>query len=121
MKAIEYLQQLQGIETKLLNKLAEIEEYDYLAERLQTTSEPPTYTEAVDTYCQYIEKQQEIIKTLEGLSFYNYIVLYKHYYEHKLLQDACKELGKSRSWICKQHTAALKELQAVLDERESKA
>ena len=117
MDAKEYLRKLQEIEVKLINKLSQIEEYDYLAERLQTEPETPAYIEAVNTYCEYIERQQEILKTLEGLSFDHYIVLYKHYYEHKLLQDAHKELNKSYAWIKNKHKTALAELQEVLNKR----
>lgn len=141
MKAKDYLKQLQKLDRLIENKLAEKEQWKAMAtsttqqltaDRVQTSSNPQKMADAV---CKIIEieaeidacigrlvdTKREVISTLERLNPTEYDLLHKVYVQYLTFDDVAIKKGKSYSWVTTVHGRALKNVQAMLDERKKNA
>lgn len=139
MKAKDYLMQLQKLDKLIENKLAEKERWKCIAttttaplggERVQSSGNPHKMADAVCRYIEleseinacidrFVDQRQEIISTIEVLEVKEYDLLHKVYVQYMTLQEAATAIDKSYTWVTTVHGTALKNLQSILDERES--
>lgn len=134
MKAKEYLQQLQRLDTMINQKIKELGDLrlmsqsvggiDYSKERVQ--SNPSGDAPFVKPVLRMIELEQEInaeidrfvdekheiINQIQALQNPKYIdILYKHYVEFKRLEIVAVEMNFTYQYIVELHGTALKEFQ----------
>jgi hypothetical protein len=134
MKAKEYLQQLQRLDTMINQKIKELGNLrlmsqsvggiDYSKERVQ--SSPSGDAPFVEPVLRMIELEQEInaeidrfvyekheiINQIQALQNQKHIdILYKHYVEFKRLEIVAVEMNFTYQYIVELHGTALKEFQ----------
>lgn len=134
MKAKEYLQQLQRLDTVINQKINELGDLrlksqstgsiDYSKERVQTS--PSGDAPFVKPICRiidleaeinaeidrYVDEKHRIINQIQGLKNSDYIsLLFKRYVEFKSLERICVEMNFSYDYIKHLHGYALKEFE----------
>ena len=120
MKAKEYLQQLQRLDTMINQKIKELGDLrlmsqsvggiDYSKERVQ--SSPSGDAPFVKPVLRMIELEHEIINQIQALQNPKHIdILYKHYVEFKRLEIVAVEMNFTYQYIVELHGTALKEFQ----------
>lgn len=135
MKAIEYLEQIEKLDTLIENKLFEKERWKCIAlgtsansggERVQSSGSSAKMEDAVHRYIEieeeidriigkYVDKKQEITDKIEQLPLEEYNLLHKRYVQFISLKECADIMGKSYSWVTHNHRKALKDLQNILD------
>lgn len=136
----EYLMQVGKLNKLIQNKLAEKDQWRAIAtnttthsdgERVQSSGSKQKMADAVVRYVEiereidrcideYIERKQEVIRTIEQLPANEYDVLHKIYIQGIFLEDVAEIYGKSYSWVTTVHGKALKRVQDILERREKK-
>ena len=138
MKAKEYLRQLQKLDRRIENKLAEKEQWKAMAtsttqqltaDRVQTSGNPQKMADAIHKIIEIeaeinafidrlVDTKQEVISTIEKLNPTEYDLLHKVYVQYFTFDDVAIKNCKSYSWVTTVHGRALKNVQRMLDERE---
>ena len=139
MKAKAFLKQLQKIDRMITNKLAEKEQWKAIAtgttasmdgERVQSSGSQQKMESAI---CRYIDIEKEIdscidhlidtksevIRVIEQLDATEYDILHKIYVQYLTFDEVADAYGRSYSWITTMHGRALKNVQEIIDEKES--
>lgn len=135
MKAKEYLQQLQRLDTVINQKIKEVHDLrlqavqrtgglDYSKERVQ--SSPSGDAPFVKPICRiidleaeinaeidrFVDEKHKIINQIQGLKNSDYIrLLFKRYVEFKSLERICVEMNFSYDYIKHLHGYALKDFE----------
>ncbi len=132
MRAKEYLQQLQRLDTVINQKIKELDELramslsngciDYPKERVQTSLSPDapfvrTIHRIIDLEAEinaeidkFIGKKHLIINQIQGLQNADYIdLLYRRYVEYKSLEQIAVEMNFSYNYIKHMHGYALQD------------
>lgn len=134
MKAKEYLQQLQRLDTVINQKIKEVHDLrlqtqgigglDYSKERVQ--SSPSGDAPFVKPICRiidleaeinaeidrFVDEKHKIINQIQALQNPKHIdILYKHYVEFKRLEIVAVEMNFTYQYIVELHGTALKEFQ----------
>ena len=140
MKAIEFLRQVDKLDSIISNKIIEMERWKALAmgtsvstegERVQSSGSKQRMQDAVCRYLsieddinkyidELVDKRQEVISTIEQLPTNEYDILHKVYIQHIRLYDVGENWAgeiRSKAWVKKVHRKALCSLQRILDER----
>ena len=138
MKAKDYLDQVEKLDTIIQNKLIERAQWKEIAtgvtarsdgERVQSSGRPSKMADAVDR-CVDIEAEidalidklvdvkREITATIEQLNANEYDVLHKRYIQHLSYVEIADAKCRDYNWVTTVHGRALKNVQAILDERE---
>lgn len=140
-KAKDYLKQLQKLDRLIENKLAEKEQWKAMAtsttqqlsaDRVQTSGNPQKMADAIHKIIEIeaeidacidrlVDTKREVISTLERLNPTEYDLLHKVYVQYMTFDDVAIKKGKSYSWVTTVHGRALKNVQAMLDERKNNA
>ena len=136
MDAREYLEQIEKFEKIIANK--EIEKKYWLdmakgtsvkmdGERVQTSSDGQSMANQVveavmidEEIARLKEQIADIIRTLERLKANDYDFLHKVYIQRKTLKEIHEEKKNSYSWSTSTHSRALRNLQAILDEKKER-
>lgn len=134
MKAKEYLQQLQRLDTMINQKIKELGDLrlmsqsvggiDYSKERVQSSpSGDAPFVKPVLRMIEleqeinaeidrFVDKKHEIINQIQALQNQKHIdILYKHYAEFKRLEIVAVEMNFTYQYIVELHGTALKEFQ----------
>lgn len=134
MKAKEYLQQLQRLDTVINQKIKEVHDLrlqaqstggiDYSKERVQTS--PSGDAPFVKPICRiidleaeinaeidkFVDEKHKIINQIQGLKNSDYIaLLFKRYVEFKSLEKICVEMNFSYDYIKHLHGYALQDFE----------
>ena len=134
MKAKEYLQQLQRLDTVINQKIKEVHDlrlqaqssggFDYSKERVQ--SSPSGDAPFVKPICRiidleaeinaeidrFVDEKHKIINQIQGLKNSDYIsLLFKRHVEFKSLEQICVEMNFSYDYIKHLHGYALKDFE----------
>lgn len=134
MKAKEYLQQLQRLDTVINQKIKELDDLrlksqstgsvDYSKERVQTS--PSGDAPFVKPICRiidleaeinaeidrFVDEKHRIINQIQGLKNSDYIsLLFKRYVEFKSLEKICVEMNFSYDYIKHLHGYALQDFE----------
>ena len=139
MKAIDYLKQIEKLDTLIQNKLAEKARWKDVAlgittttdgERVQSSGSQQKMADAINR-CIDIEREidlfvdtlvdlkKEIIRTIEQLNPTEYDVLHKRYIQNMTFDEIAETKRKSKSWATTVHGRALQSVQRILDDREN--
>ena len=137
MKAKDYLDQVEKLDTIIQNKLIERLQWREIAmgvtsnsegERVQSSSRPSKMADAIDR-CVDIEAEidalidrlvdvkREITDTIEQLNATEYDVLHKRYIQHLSYTEIAEAKGRDYNWVTTIHGRALKSVQAIIDGR----
>lgn len=139
MQATDYLKQLKEIDFLIRLKQDEYQRWKMAAlnttsysdgERVQASSSQQRMADAIARYidleretaqaiAEQMHKQKEILETLMLLSVDEYAVLHMRYYQRMKFEDIAAQMFRSLSWVKKTKQKALRNLQAILDERET--
>lgn len=134
MKAKEYLQQLQRLDTVINQKIKEVHDLrlqaqstgglDYSKERVQSSpSGDAPFVKPVLRMIEleqeinaeidrFVDEKHEIINQIQALQNPKHIdILYKHYVEFKRLEIVAVEMNFTYQYIVELHGTALKEFQ----------
>ena len=134
MKAKEYLQQLQRLDTMITQKIKELGDLrlmsqsvggiDYSKERVQSSpSGDAPFVKPVLRMIEleqeinaeidrFVDEKHEIINQIQALQNPKHIdILYKHYVEFKRLEIVAVEMNFTYQYIVELHGTALKEFQ----------
>lgn len=134
MKAKEYLQQLQRLDTMINQKIKELGDLrlmlqsvggiDYSKERVQSSpSGDAPFVKSVLRMIEleqeinaeidrFVDEKHEIINQIQALQNPKHIdILYKHYVEFKRLEIVAVEMNFTYQYIVELHGTALKEFQ----------
>ena len=133
MKAEEFMQQIQKVNSMLENKRLEKEQLMAIAtgttvqirEKVQTSGTKQKMAEAVSSYVdlengdikELIKQREEVIRVIEQLNAKHYDVLHKIYVQNIELNDLAVAYDRSYSWATTTKARALCSLQKLLDER----
>lgn len=133
MKAEEFMQQIQKVNSMLENKRLEKEQLMAIAtgttvqirEKVQTSGTKQKMAEAVNSYVdlengdikELIKQREEAIRVIEQLNVKYYNVLHKIYVQNVELNDLAIAYDRSYSWATTTKARALDSLQKLLDER----
>lgn len=137
MKATDYLEQIDAYESKIENKIAEIQRLEALATnisphlsdaKVSSTLNPhriqdvwvrlmEARAELLEEVDELVTLRTEIIKTLELLPRVEYDVLYKIYISHYTVQQVADKNNYTRQAIYDIKERGLEKLQNVLDSR----
>lgn len=134
MKAKEYLQQLQRLDTMINQKIKElgdlrlmsqsVGDIDYSKERVQSSPSGDApfvkpvlcmieLEQEINTEIdRFVDEKHEIINQIQALQNPKHIdILYKHYVEFKRLEIVAVEMNFTYQYIVELHGTALKEFQ----------
>lgn len=134
MKAKEYLQKLQRLDTIIHQKLKEIDNlksmsmsvgsFDYSKDKVQISpNNDAPYVKTINKMCdlqdeinreidQFVDERHKIINQIQGLSDSRYIdILFKHYVEYKKFETISVEIDLSYQYIIELHGHALQEFE----------
>lgn len=133
MTAERYLNQIKKIDAIIINKKRDYERWVEIAdglggfsvaERVQATRNLQRGSDAIVEYIciedeikELEKKRKDIIATIEGLSFYEYKVLYSIYVDGYMLKELPSQVNKSYAWVQRKKREALKHLQSILDKK----
>ena len=138
MKAKEYLQQLQRLDTVINQKIKELGDLrlmsqsvggiDYSKERVQSSpSGDATFVKPVLRMIEleqeinaeidrFVDEKHKIINQIQGLKNSKYIeILYKHYVEFKRLEVVAVEMNFTYQYVVELHGYALKDFQTTYE------
>lgn len=138
MKAKEYLQQLQRLDTVINQKIKEVDDLrlksrsvgsiDYLKERVQTSpSGDAPFVKLIGRIIDleaeinaeidaFVDEKHRIINQIQGLKNSKYIeILYKHYVEFKRLEVVAVEMNFTYQYVVELHGYALKDFQTTYE------
>jgi RNase H-fold protein (predicted Holliday junction resolvase) len=136
--AKEYLKQVEKLDVRITNKLIEQKQWRDIAlgitanmdgERVQASGRQSKMADAIDKCVDMeaeidslidilIDTKKEVIQTIEQLdSATEYNVLHMRYIQFKDLQEIADHYGKEYGWVTTTHGRALKNVQAILDEK----
>lgn len=138
MKAKEYLQQLQRLDTVINQKIKEVHDLrlksqstgsiDYSKERVQTSpSGDAPFVKLIGRIIdleaeinaeidRYVDEKHRIINQIQGLKNSKYIeILYKHYVEFKRLEVVAVEMNFTYQYVVELHGYALKDFQTTYE------
>lgn len=138
MKAKDYLDQIEKLDTLIQNKLIERKQWRDVAlgitansegERVQASGRPSKMADAVDRCVdieaeidmlvdKLVDAKREITATIEQLNATEYDVLHKRYIQHLSYYEIADAKGRDYNWTTTTHGRALRSVQAILDERE---
>lgn len=138
MKAKDYLDQVEKLDTIIQNKLIERAQWKDIAtgvtarsdgERVQASGRPSKMADAVDRCIdieheidslidKLVDVKREIIATIEKLNANEYDVLHKRYIQHLSYVEIADAKCRDYNWVTTVHGRALKNVQAIIDERE---
>lgn len=136
MKAKIYLKQINELDVKIENKIAEVEDCKAKAlsitvaadaERVQSSGSKQQMANAICRYLQLaeeldeeidglVDKRQDIIHHIEALQCNEYNILHKMYVQGYELWELPGKMKKSYSWCNAVHGKAISNLQKMLDE-----
>lgn len=139
MRAKDFLRQIQKLDAMIKNKIIEAEQWKAIAsgktaqmggERVQSSSSQQKMADAIARYVdmedeinrcidRLIDAKKEVIGVIEQLEAVEYDLLHMVYVQNLTLYDAADRFDKSYSWVTTIHGKALKEVQEILDERET--
>lgn len=134
MKAKEYLQQLQWLDTVINQKIAELDDLrlksqgtgsiDYSKDRVQTSSpQEAPYVKLIGRIIdleaeinteidKYVDAKHKIINQIQGLQNANYVaLLYKRYVEFKKFEVISVEMNFTYQYTIELHGYALRDFQ----------
>lgn len=138
MKAKEYLQQLQRLDTVINQKIKELGDLrlksqsagsiDYSKERVQTSpSGDAPFVKLIGRIIDleaeinaeidaFVDDKHKIINQIQGLKNSKYIeILYKHYVEFKRLEVVAVEMNFTYRYVVELHGYALKDFQTTYE------
>lgn len=138
MKAKEYLQQLQRLDTVINQKINELGDLrlksqstgsiDYSKERVQTSpSGDAPFVKLIGRIIELeeeinaeidasVDEKHKIINQIQGLKNNKYIeILYKHYVEFKRLEVVAVEMNFTYQYVVELHGYALKDFQTTYE------
>lgn len=134
MRAKTYLKKIDFYDTVISSNRRKIATYKDTAlnktsnlspNKVQSSSTMQKMESAVISYSdlemlvQVLERRrQDIIDDISLLEPFESTVLYKRYVDKSEFYDMVNEMEKSPSWVYKTHSSGIKNLQAILDERE---
>lgn len=138
MKAKTYLKQIQVLDVKIENKIAEVEYWKSKAvsitvatdtERVQSSGSEQQMANAVCKYLKLadelseeidvlVEERQSIIRHIERLPAKEYNILHKMYVQGFELWQMPEKMSRSYSWVNSTHGRAIAHLQKILDSEE---
>lgn len=138
MSVEEYLEQIEKIDSIIVNKREEINQWKAIAsnttapiqERVQSSGSMQKMADAVNIYVdieaeiteeikKLVEKKREFAKIIEELPVDEYKVLHKKYISGMELKEVASHYQKDYSWATKTHRNGLKMLQRILDRKEA--
>ena len=133
-KAKKFLGQIDDLDCKITNKLAEIEQWKSIAlgttvqlsERVQTSGSKQTMSNAIDRYVdiekeinsyidELVDKRMEVIKVIEKLKTKHYDILHKVYIQKFDYNKIADIYDKSYSNVTSLHGRALVELEKLIE------
>ena len=137
MDAKQFLRQLKKIDKMIENKIAEKARWKAIAfgtsakmdgEKVQSSGSQQKMADAVCRYVdiekeideqidKLIDTKQDVINVIEKLKPIEYDILHKMYVQYMSLYDVADIYEKSYSWATTIHGRALKNVQAILDQR----
>lgn len=137
VKAKNYLQQVQKIDTIIKNKMIEKEQWKAMAEsitaasdgeRVQASGSQQKMADAVIRYVEIeaeideyinllLETKRDVVSVIERLPAIEYDVLHKIYIQYKEMYEVAAECQKTYSWVTTIHGRALKHVQEILKGR----
>lgn len=137
MDAKQFLRQLKKLDKMIENKIAEKAMWKTIAfgtsakmdgERVQASGSQQKMADAVCRYVdiekeideqidKLIDTKQDVISVIEKLKPTEYDILHKMYVQYMSLYDVADIYEKSYSWATTIHGRALKNVQAILDQR----
>ena len=137
MQAIDYLEQIDAYESKIENKISEIQRLEALATnisphisdaKVSSTLNPhriqdvwvrlmEARSELLDEVDELVALRAEIVKTLELLPRVEYDVLYKIYISRYTVQQVADKNNYTRQAIYDIKDRGLEKLQKILDSR----
>lgn len=136
-KAKRFLRQIEDLDCKITNKLAEIEQWKSIAlgttlqlsERVQTSGSKQIMTYAIDRYVdiekeinnyidELVDKRMEVIKVIEKLKTKHYDILHKVYIQKFDYNKIADIYDKSYSNVTSLHGRALAELEKLIERLE---
>lgn len=137
MDAKQFLRQLKKLDKMIENKLAEKARWKAIAtgttaqmggEKVQSSGSQQKMADAVCRYVDIekeideqidnlIDTRQDVISVIEKLNTTEYDILHKMYVQYMSLYDVADIYNKSYSWATTVHGRALKNVQAILDQR----
>lgn len=141
MKAEDFLEQVETIDTMVQNCLIERQQWDDLAksitaqmggERVQSSGNPSKMADAIIA-CLAMEdeilakvkrladKKRDVVSTIEQLKRIEYDVLHMKYIQYKDFYEIADKYAKDYNWATTVHGRAKNSLQRILDEREHNA
>ena len=140
MDAKQFLRQLKKLDKMIENKLAEKARWKAIAtgttaqmggEKVQSSGSQQKMADAVCRYVDIekeideqidilIDTRQDVISVIEKLKTTEYDILHKMYVQYMSLYDVADIYNKSYSWATTVHGRALKNVQAILDQRRGK-
>lgn len=140
MDAKQFLRQLKKLDKMIENKLAEKARWKAIAtgttaqmggEKVQSSGSQQKMADAVCRYVDIekeideqidilIDTRQDVISVIEKLKTTEYDILHKMYVQYMSLYDVADIYNKSYSWATTVHGRALKNVQAILDQRKGK-
>ena len=140
MNAKEYMLQLKRLDRQIQHKIDERDKYksyamspaasqlDEIGSKTNTPSDKvgnsvaryvDIEAEIADAVYELIQKQREILQTIEQIKSPNeYDLLHQHYFLNISLYDIAEQWEKSYSSITTLHCRALKSLQQILDAKQ---
>ena len=140
MDAKQFLRQLKKLDKMIENKLAEKARWKAIAtgttaqmggEKVQSSGSQQKMADAVCRYVDIekeideqidilIDTRQDVISVIEKLKTTEYDLLHKIYVQYMSLQDVADIYENSYSWATTVHGNALKNVQAILDQRKER-
>lgn len=137
MNAIDYLEKIDACESKIENKIAEIQRLEALATnisphlsdaKVSSTLNPhriqdvwvrlmEARAELLDEVDELIAYRTDVVKTLEALPRVEYDVLYKLYISHYSVQRVADTNNYTRQAIYNIKERGIEKLQKILDSR----
>ena len=139
MNAEEFLLQVEKIDTIIKNKLIEKEQWLEVAqnisspgfgEKVQSSPNSSRMANAIEKVCDieneidtYIdllyETKKDVLSVIESLKTSEYLLLHNIYIQFRSYKESAEVLSRSYSWVTTTHSAALKNVQSILDKRGS--
>ena len=140
MNAKDFLKQIKKLDAMITNKLIEKEQWKAMAtgttaqmggERVQSSSSQQKMADAVARYVDIekeidsiidtlVDTRLEVVNTIEKLNATEYDLLHKIYVQHMTMDEVAIVCDKSTSWVTTVHGRALKNVQDILDAKESR-
>ena len=133
-KAKKFLRQIEDLDCKITNKLAEIEQWKSIAlgttvqlsERVQSSGSKEKMANAIDRYVdiekeinkyidELVDKRKEVIGVIEQLKTRHYDILHKMYIQKLNYYQLTDIYDKSYSNVTSLHGRALVELEKLIE------